>query len=150
MHGTRDDFLAAEEEANRLVGELTELKRQIGGYGEARLALGELASRLGAVADRLAGLTGSAADHIKVLREIGAPQIREEIRRAADQIEAVQQELQKGQSANASLVGDLRRDLSAKVTGLQDALKATEQKIRWFGFLTIAGLVLVVLLLVVR
>jgi chromosome segregation ATPase len=148
MQGMSDDFLAAEEEAARLVSELTELKRQIGGYGEARHALGTLATRLGGVADRLAALTAGAADNINLLREVGAPQIREEIREAADQIGALQQELEKAQAGNASALADLRHDLSKKISGLQATVNRTDQKVFGFGLLTIAVLVLLVLLLV--
>ena len=97
-----DAFLRAEEEADRLVDELTRLKEETESYTTARQALGQAAEGVSELATRLAEIAGQFGKVVETLRSIGTP------------------ELLRGQEALASEVTALRQDLE----GTQEKLSS--------------------------
>ena len=68
-------FLQAEEEASRLVEELTRLKQEIQHYSAASHSLDEAGARIGSLVDEVSKATTGVGDVIKTLREIGTPEL---------------------------------------------------------------------------
>ena len=73
-HGV-DAFLRAEEQADRLVTELTRLKEEIESYRTAHQALGQAAEGVSALAARSAELAVQLGRVVETLRSIGTPEL---------------------------------------------------------------------------
>ena len=75
MSKEADELLEAEEAVQELLSELEELKRQIGGYGDARDALNHVSQKLGELVQQTQTLSEGTHSAIKVLTKIGTPEI---------------------------------------------------------------------------
>jgi|GEM_PF-2955399 len=73
--GRVEDFLRAEEEAQRLVSVLERLKNEVESYAGAREALDIVAGNLRDLADELTQVAEGFASAVETLRTIGTPEI---------------------------------------------------------------------------
>lgn len=105
-------FLRAEEEANRLVEELTQLKEETESYQTARKALGEASKGVAGLATRLSDISGRLGGVVETLRSIGTP------------------ELLQGQEAVTREVGSLRQDLASTQESILGTLESTITQVR--------------------
>jgi len=107
-----DTFLRAEEEASRLVNELTRLKEETESYRTAREALGQAAKGVSKLAARLAEIAGQLGGFVGTLRLISTP------------------ELLRGQEAVTSEVAMLRQDLGGTRQSIFEALAQSMEQVR--------------------
>jgi ATP-dependent Clp protease ATP-binding subunit ClpA len=126
-----NDYLAAEAEANRLVDELTELKREVESYRNARVVLDGLGERLGQVAVELAILAKATAKNVETLVNIGAPELLELQRKSEKRLAALDQAV------------------GAHSRALKDELKGLRRLIVGAGAAGILGILAIIAVLVV-
>ena len=112
-----DDFLRAEEEANRLVDELARLKHETESYKTARDALDGAAEGVSGLATKLGGLAGRLGDVVEALRSIGTPELLGRLEAVASDIATIRQDLGNTQR---SIVKAHQQDIKT----LKDALSA--------------------------
>lgn len=75
MDERTEQLLESEQVITDLVAELEELKREVGGYSEAKQSLDEAGSGLAVAADSLKGLGQRVHDMVAALRAIGTPEL---------------------------------------------------------------------------
>ncbi|MEW6756438.1 MAG: hypothetical protein AB1505_36520 [Candidatus Latescibacterota bacterium] len=128
--GGPDAFLRTEEEANRLVDELTRLKEETEAYSTARGALDHAAQGLSDLAGRMGGIAVQLRDVAGTLRSIGTPELR------------------RGQEALTGEVAMLRQDLGRSIGALSDDVRAqlagARAELRTLRHLALVGLALLV------
>lgn len=107
-----DRFLRAEEEAHRLVDELTRLKEETESYKTAREALSEAAAGVSELSTRCAKIAEQLGGLVETLRSIGTP------------------ELLRGLEAVGSEVGMLRQDLDGTRQSIIEAHQRDVERIK--------------------
>jgi ElaB/YqjD/DUF883 family membrane-anchored ribosome-binding protein len=83
MSKESDELLEAEQAVQELLSELEKLKRQIGGYSDAREALNHVSQKLGELIQQTQTLTEGTHRAITVLTKIGTPEILNAIKELA-------------------------------------------------------------------
>lgn len=87
--GRAEDFLQIEENAQRLLDELAELKRETESYRAARTSLDDTVRRVDSLTRRLEDVATGVHDAATSLREIGTPRLLEEQRGLAATVGAL-------------------------------------------------------------
>ncbi len=125
--GGLDSFLRAEEEANRLVEVLRQLKEETESYKTAREALGqaaagiaELSNRCASIVERLGGLAGT-------LRSIGTPELLRGLEGVASEVGMLRQDLDSMRhsiiEAHQRDVERIKEDLGAQLVGVRAVVR---------------------------
>jgi hypothetical protein len=117
-HGL-ESFLHAEEEANRLVDALTQLKQETESYKTARESLGQSAAVVAELSTRCASIVAQLDGLGDTLRAIGTPELLRGLEQVASDVEAVHRELRATQEsvvrAHELNIAELRAALEERV-----------------------------------
>jgi hypothetical protein len=112
--GGPDAFLRAEEEADRLVKELSRLKIETESYrtarealGQAAMSLSELSNRCAQIADRLGGIA-------EALRSIGMPELLRGLEIIAGEVATLRQQLEQRHDTHREEILCVQRSLGAQ------------------------------------
>jgi hypothetical protein len=100
-----DTFLRAEEQAHRLVEELSKLKRETESYNAARTSLQEAGSGIATFTDSVAGAAKGLQDLVVTLRSIGTPELLKAQETTATELAS----LRKAQETTTMELASLRR-----------------------------------------
>ena len=89
-------FLQAEEEANLLVDHLTDLKKEVENYSSAREGLEKTTAHVIETLDKLSELAGKIGDVTLTLKDIGTPQILNQIASLEEKVEGISEYQRRG------------------------------------------------------
>lgn len=104
-----EGFAQAEEEANRLVDELSKLKLETESYRTSRAALGEAAQEVGRLAARLGDVAEGLGGIAETLRKIGTPELLRAQEHMSAEVAALRQDLGTQVAATKAAVDGVRK-----------------------------------------
>lgn len=117
--GSVETFMEVEEEASRLVEELTRLKAETESYRTARSALDEASTGVARLAGELADAAQRLDGVIQTLRSIGTPELLRAQEAATAEVAALRAELT-----------ETRRTVDASVAAQRETLDSTASELR--------------------
>ena len=136
-NGTIDTFLQAEENAHRLVEELTRLKSEADSYKGARKALDQAADGVSTLVGSLGDIAGRLGVVVETLGSIGTPELLRgheaiigELTALRQNVSATQQSIMEAVTQNASRLSALHEALDRTQQLHQEQLTQIEQQIR--------------------
>jgi chromosome segregation ATPase len=112
-------FLAAEEEANRLVDELERLKVEIQSYAAAREAIDNAGTAVSRLASELTTAAGGLASVVETLRTIGTPELLRSQEAIAEQVASLREQVER---ANAAMTATASQ-MTGSATTFQNRLE---------------------------
>jgi len=118
-----DLFLQAEEEANRLIEVLAQLKKETESYRTSRQAMGEAAEGVGVAATRLADVALQLGSLGETLRSIGTPELLRAQKAVANQVAGLRAAISDTQQSIAEALGRAITQVSA----LQETVESAER-----------------------
>ena len=127
-------LLEAEEEAIQLVEQLKALKKEIGSYKDAKVAISETSSSLTKVSNKFGDAADGVHELIKVMREHGTTEIinkQQEIINKGDSLDKKLKQIQKHLDtlATDSKVSEAKSELATLIDKKHDALVSEITKI---------------------
>lgn len=138
-----EEFLRAEDEAHRLVDQLSELKRETESYSTARIALQDAGSGIATLTDALAGAAQRLEEVVKTLRSIGTPELLRAQEATTVELASVRSAL----DATKAITQALQHDIGARDTHQRTAIQELQlqltrirRAVLWVGALVVAAL----------
>lgn len=136
-NGTIDTFLQTEENAHRLVEELTKLKSEADSYRSARKALDQTADGVSTLVRTLGEIAGRLSIVVETLGAIGTPELLRghetiigELTALHQNVSATQKSIMDAVTKNASRLSALHETLDRTQQLFQAQLTQIEQQIR--------------------
>jgi DNA repair exonuclease SbcCD ATPase subunit len=119
-----DRFLEAEDQATRLVEELSQLKNEAASHASSSAALEATAASLEDLASRVEGLATQVGETVRAARELGIPGLLEQ-----QESRVGQRIAETGSAVEKSVENKLHRDLGELAQRLEGQLGATEKRL---------------------
>jgi DNA repair ATPase RecN len=149
-----EEFLKAEEEAHRLVDELTKLKAETESYATARGALSEAMKKVSDSAGKLSELAKRLGDVVETMRSIGTPELLqaqeiltgqvkvlgEDVNRtqqsvsttlagAVNEVRSLREKMESSETARLSETRTFQSDVAARLTSVQMETSALRRRV---------------------
>ncbi len=119
-------FLRAEEEAHRLVEVLTQLKKEVESYSNARTALDQAGSGISELSTRCARIAEQLGNVAKTLHSIGTPELLQRLETIAGELLTLRQQLDQQHESLQHKTQDLQANLNTQL----ESTKALTKTVR--------------------